>query len=265
MKFKRSAPQRRSHCSASRRLGRYRRRGRRPMTGQYAAFGEQMKRGAEQAVDDLNAKGGVKGEKIKLEVGDDACDPKQAVAVANQLVGKGVDLRLRPLLLRLLDPGLARSTAKRASFRSLPLRPTRSSPMRPGDNVFRICGRDDQQGVVAGQVHRRQLAARTSRSSTTRPPTARVWPTRCRSTERAGLKEKLYEAITPGDKDYSALVSKLKQANIDAALYRRLSHRGRPDRPPGERSGHECPDHVGRRAGDERILGRSPAPPARAP
>ena len=60
-----------------------------PITGQYAGLGEQMKKGSEQAIADLNAKGGVLGQRIRLEVGDDACDPKQAVAVANQLVGKG--------------------------------------------------------------------------------------------------------------------------------------------------------------------------------
>ena len=63
-----------------------------PMTGQYAAFGEQLRRGAEMAVADLNAKGGVLGQKLKLEVGDDACDPKQAVAVAVIDIGmRGVE------------------------------------------------------------------------------------------------------------------------------------------------------------------------------
>ena len=47
-----------------------------PMTGQYASFGAQMKAGAEQAVEDINAAGGVNGEMLKLEIGDDACDPK---------------------------------------------------------------------------------------------------------------------------------------------------------------------------------------------
>ena len=61
-----------------------------PITGQYAAFGEQLKKGAEQAVADINAAGGVNGEKLVLEVGDDACDPKQAVNVANDMVGKGI-------------------------------------------------------------------------------------------------------------------------------------------------------------------------------
>ncbi|MGH6926345.1 MAG: ABC transporter substrate-binding protein, partial [Propylenella sp.] len=60
-----------------------------PMTGQYASFGAQMKAGAEMAVEDINAAGGVNGEQLVLSIGDDACDPKQAVAVANQFVGDG--------------------------------------------------------------------------------------------------------------------------------------------------------------------------------
>src|ERR1700675_4795392 len=63
-----------------------------PITGQDAAFGEQMKRGAEMAVKDLNAKGGVLGKQLHLSVGDDACDPKQAVAVANQMANDEVVL-----------------------------------------------------------------------------------------------------------------------------------------------------------------------------
>src|SRR5579862_1694743 len=61
-----------------------------PLTGQNAAFGEQMKRGVEQAVADINAKGGINGEKLVLREADDACDPKQAVTAANLLVSAGV-------------------------------------------------------------------------------------------------------------------------------------------------------------------------------
>ena len=88
-----------------------------PMTGQYASFGEQMRRGAEMAVADLNAKGGVLGQKLRLEVGDDACDPKQAVAVANQMAGKGVTLVAGP-------PPM--STPTRTCCRSRRPRPTPS-------------------------------------------------------------------------------------------------------------------------------------------
>src|SRR6201994_33259 len=61
-----------------------------PMTGQYAAFGEQLKKGAEMAVADINAAGGVNGQKLEMQVGDDACDPKQATAVANKVAADKV-------------------------------------------------------------------------------------------------------------------------------------------------------------------------------
>ena len=55
-----------------------------PMTGAEATFGTQLKNGAEAAVADINAAGGVLGKKLKLEIGDDACDPKQAKAVGEK-------------------------------------------------------------------------------------------------------------------------------------------------------------------------------------
>src|SRR5882724_13284377 len=61
-----------------------------PMTGDLAAFGEQLRRGAEMAVKDINAAGGVMGKQLKLEIGDDQCDPKQEIQVANDFVKKGV-------------------------------------------------------------------------------------------------------------------------------------------------------------------------------
>jgi branched-chain amino acid transport system substrate-binding protein len=51
-----------------------------------------MKNGGEMAVEDINEAGGVLGKKLDLDIGDDACDPKQAVAVANQMTGNGVAL-----------------------------------------------------------------------------------------------------------------------------------------------------------------------------
>src|SRR5690349_12711156 len=53
-----------------------------PMSGQFGFIGEQMKRGAQQAVEDINAKGGVLGKKLKLVVADDGCDTQKASAVA---------------------------------------------------------------------------------------------------------------------------------------------------------------------------------------
>ena len=60
-----------------------------PVTGSEAVFGEQFIHGAKKAVADINAAGGVLGKQLVLEIGDDACDPKQAVSVANDMVSKG--------------------------------------------------------------------------------------------------------------------------------------------------------------------------------
>src|SRR5262245_31480800 len=61
-----------------------------PITGGSAAFGAQLKNGVEQAVADINAAGGILGQKIVLSVGDDRADPKEGVSVANKFIGDGV-------------------------------------------------------------------------------------------------------------------------------------------------------------------------------
>ena len=76
-----------------------------PMTGPVASIGEQMKRGAQAAADAINEAGGVDGRKIRIVVEDDACDPKQAVAVANHIRQRADQVRRWSRLLRLVDPG----------------------------------------------------------------------------------------------------------------------------------------------------------------
>ena len=61
-----------------------------PLTGPNAAFGAQLKNGTDQAVEDINAAGGIMGQKITVSYGDDVSDPKQGVSVANKFVGDGV-------------------------------------------------------------------------------------------------------------------------------------------------------------------------------
>ena len=77
-----------------------------PITGPYAAIGEQMKRGAELAVKDINAKGGVLGKQLALTVGDDACDPKQARTSPTSWPTRASSFVDGHYLLGLVDPGL---------------------------------------------------------------------------------------------------------------------------------------------------------------
>ena len=61
-----------------------------PMTGDNASTGAQFKNGVGLAVDDINAKGGILGQKVAWSSEDDACDPKTAVSAAELVASKGV-------------------------------------------------------------------------------------------------------------------------------------------------------------------------------
>ncbi|HQF30914.1 MAG TPA: branched-chain amino acid ABC transporter substrate-binding protein [Hyphomicrobiales bacterium] len=187
-----------------------------PMTGQYASFGAQMKAGAEQAVEDLNAAGGVLGEKLKLEIGDDACDPKQAVAVANQLAGKGV-----VLVAGHFCSGSSIPASKVYSEEGvIQISPASTNPAltddRAGPGVYRVCGRDDQQGEVAGKYLADNFKDKNIAiiQDTTAYGKGLADETK-KALNAAGVQEKLYEAYTAGEKDYTALVSKLKAEAVD--------------------------------------------------
>ncbi|SNZ08584.1 branched-chain amino acid ABC transporter substrate-binding protein [Cohaesibacter gelatinilyticus] len=189
-----------------------------PMTGQYASFGQQMKAGAEMAVADINAAGGINGEMLKLEVGDDACDPKQAVAVANQMVGKGAVFMAGHFCSGSSIP----ASAVYADEEVVQITPASTNPKftdeRPNKDggTYRVCGRDDQQGLVAGKFLTDNYAGKNIAFVHDKTAYGKGLADATLGAYKAnGGKETLYEAYTAGEKDYTALVSKLKQNKVD--------------------------------------------------
>jgi branched-chain amino acid transport system substrate-binding protein len=186
-----------------------------PITGNYASFGKQMKDGAEMAVADLNAKGGVLGQQLVLEVGDDACDPKQAVSVANQFASKKVVFVAGHFCSSSSIP----ASKVYADEGILQITPASTNPKftdEGGWNTFRTCGRDDQQGRVAGAYLAKEFKGRKIAILHDNTAYGKGLADETRKNLNAGgVKETLYEAYVPGEKDYSALVSRLKGANID--------------------------------------------------
>ena len=186
-----------------------------PMTGQYAAFGEQMRRGAEMAVADINAAGGVLGQTLQLEIGDDACDPKQAVAVANQFAGKGVVFVAGHFCSGSSIP--ASDVYEEENIVQISPASTNPKLTEAGKfNVFRTCGRDDQQGYVAGNFMAEHFGEMNIAIIHDKTAYGKGLADETRGVlNEKGKSEALYEAYTAGEKDYSALVSKLKQNAID--------------------------------------------------
>jgi branched-chain amino acid transport system substrate-binding protein len=186
-----------------------------PMSGQYSWFGEQMHRGAELAVADINASGGIFGEKVRLIVGDDACDAAQAVAVAKKFVSDGVVFVAGHWCSSTSIP--ASEVYKAAEI--LMITPASTNPMltdEGGPNVFRLSGRDDEQGVVAGnylaEIWGAKRIAILHDGSVYGKGLADVTKTQLNF---RGVKEIIYKSYTPGEVDYSHVISDMGKAEID--------------------------------------------------
>ena len=186
-----------------------------PMTGQYASFGEQMRNGAEMAVADINAAGGVLGEQLELLIGDDACDPRQAVSVANQMVNDGVVFMAGHFCSGSSIPASQVYTEEGI----LQISPASTNPAltdEGGDNVFRVCGRDDQQGSIAAQLLADNFADAQIAIIHDRTAYGKgLADATLASLNDLGIQEALYQAYNAGESDYSALVTRLNAENID--------------------------------------------------
>jgi branched-chain amino acid transport system substrate-binding protein len=189
-----------------------------PMTGGEAVFGRQMKDGAELAVADINAAGGLLGKKLKLEIADDQCDPKQARSIAEKIAAAKI-------------PFVAGHYCSSSSIPAseayneggvLQITPASTNPMfteRGLWNTFRVCGRDDQQGSVAGEYLAKNYATKNIAVLHDKTTYGKGLADETKKAmNKSGVQEKVFEAYTKGDKDFTALVSKMKAASIDVVF-----------------------------------------------
>ncbi len=191
-----------------------------PMTGGNAAFGEQLWKGAEQAAADINAAGGINGEQIKLVKGDDACEPKQAVAVANRLVDsdKAVAVIGHFCSSSTIPASEVYDEAGIISITPASTNPTVTERGLSGE--FRICGRDDQQGVVAGDyiVDKLKLSKVAIIHDKDTYGQGLADATKAQLNKR-GVKEVIYEGLTRGEKDFNALVTKIRSSGAEVVYF----------------------------------------------
>ena len=197
-----------------------------PITGPNAAFGAQLKNGVEQAVEDINAKGGVLGQKITVSVGDDRSDPKEGVSVANKFVGDGVKW-----VVGHFNSGVTMPASEIYQENNiLMVTPSATNPKiteRGMWNVFRTCGRDDQQGAVAATYIADKLKGKKIAVIHDKTTYGQGLADETKKAMNAkGVKEVLYEGVNTGEKDYSALVSKIKTSGADVVYWGGLHTEG---------------------------------------
>lgn len=190
-----------------------------PLTGPNAAYGAQYKAGVEAAVAQINAAGGLLGEQLSVSDGDDVSDPKQGVSVANKFVADGVKF-----IVGYYNSGVTIPASEvYAENGILFVTPTATNPLvteRGLWNAFRVCGRDDQQGVVAAKFILEKMKDKKVAIVDDKSTAGQGLADEMRKAYQAGGgKDVLSEQINPGEKDYSALVSKIKQSGADVLFY----------------------------------------------
>ena len=185
------------------------------MTGGESAFGRQMKNGAEQAVADINAAGGVLGKKLALQVGDDACDPKQARSVAEKFASAKIPFVAGHFCSSSSIP----ASEAYADGNVLQITPASTNPLfteRKLWNVARVCGRDDQQGLVAADYIAKNFKGKNVAILNDKTTYGKGLADETKKAlNKAGFTEKMFESYNKGDKDFNAIVSRLKRDNID--------------------------------------------------
>ncbi len=190
-------------------------------SGDLASYGIPSMKAAELVVKDVNAKGGVLGRKVELLSEDDVCKPEVATNIATKLVSQGVHVVL----------GHICSGATKAALgiyketRIVTMSPSATNPAltQSGDypNFYRTIASDDAQArlevdFALGVLKLKKIAVLHDKGDYGKglAEFAKAF------IEKSGKAELvLYEGITPGAVDYSAVVQKIRMSGAEAVIY----------------------------------------------
>lgn len=190
-----------------------------PLTGPLAAVGAQIKNGAETAVEEINKKGGVNGEQLSLKIADDAGEPKQGVSAANQLVGEGVRFVVGPVTSGVAVP----ASSVLAENGVLMVTPTATAPdltARGLTTVLRTCGRDDQQADVAAKYVLSGFKDKKIAILDDKGQYGKGLADAFKAALNAGgVTEVFKDSLTAGEKDFGALVTRLKAEGVEVIYF----------------------------------------------
>ncbi|MCI0469600.1 MAG: branched-chain amino acid ABC transporter substrate-binding protein [Nitrospirae bacterium] len=189
-----------------------------PMTGAQAKMGSDFRNSVIIASEELNNQGGLLGKKIEIIIGDDQADPKQAVAVANKLVNEGAIGIIGHFNSSCSIP--ASDVYNRAGIPMITPASTNPSLTERGyKGIFRVCGRDDQQGLVAAEFIKSRLKFK------------KVAVLHDKTTYGQGLADEFkkhladsaeivyYGGITQGDKDFKTVLTSVKEKRPEIIFF----------------------------------------------
>ncbi|NLY59410.1 MAG: branched-chain amino acid ABC transporter substrate-binding protein [Gammaproteobacteria bacterium] len=190
-----------------------------PVTGPVAQYGDMQFTGANMAIDMINKAGGVNGQMLEGVIFDDACDPKQAVAVANRIVNEGISFVVGHLCSSSTQP----ATDIYEDEGILMVTPAATSPditSRGYELIFRTIGLDSMQGPTAGKYIVEQVKPSKVAVIHDKQQYGEGIATAVRGALLdAGIEVPIFDGVTAGDKNFSSLIARLRQSGVDFAYF----------------------------------------------
>ncbi|MEW6599872.1 MAG: branched-chain amino acid ABC transporter substrate-binding protein [Nitrospirota bacterium] len=190
-------------------------------SGDLASYGLPTVKAAELVVKDINAKGGVLGRKVELLVEDDVCKPEVATNTATKLISQSVNVVL----------GHICSGATKAALgiykesKIITMSPSATNPplTQSGDypNFFRTIASDDAQAKIDVDFALDVLKLKKIAVLHDKGDYGKGFAEFAKDfLDKSGRAEVvLFEGITPGAVDYSAVIQKIKNSGAEAVIY----------------------------------------------
>lgn len=190
-----------------------------PLSGPYASAGIDIANGAKLAASKINAAGGVLGKQIEIVPMDDACDAQQAVQAAQKLIDDGITAATGSYCSSAALPALI--SFHRAGIPYVLAAATNPKLTSMGfDDAFRTIGRDDEQGPFAaaymsGYLHAKKAAVINDNTTYSKGLAANT----IAALKKDSVDVVYDDSITPGQMDYSAVLSHVASLNPDVIYY----------------------------------------------
>jgi branched-chain amino acid transport system substrate-binding protein len=189
-----------------------------PMTGDQAKMGTDFRNGVTLAVEEWNSRGGVLGKKITMIVADDQHDPKQAVSVANKLVNEGVAGIIGHFNSSCSIP--ASDVYNRAGIPMITPASTNPQLTEKGyRGVFRVCGRDDQQGIIAARFVTEELKSKKVAIIHDKTTYGQGLADEFRKNLAGKADVVYYGGIVQGDKDFKTVLTSIREKMPDVIYF----------------------------------------------
>ena len=190
-----------------------------PMTGDYAYEGQGFQKAVQLLVDQVNEKGGLLGRPVELIVEDDAGDPTQSALVADRLVSAGVVAVIGAYNSTATEP--ASEIYNEANILHITPSSTATRLTEKGfGQFFRVCFLDDRQALFAVNALKEVLGAQkigVLHDNSTYASGLADWTRKY--AEEVGLEVAFYDAINPDDQDFSAILTTIGDADLDAVYF----------------------------------------------